>query len=96
MIKNFSKLVRDKIPEIISMNGGKVKVRFLDNDEYISALENKLMEECNEVISAEEIESKREELADVLEDIYSIFNFFGVSFEEVEEIRKDKNVTRRI
>lgn len=78
------------------MNGGKVKVRFLDNDEYISALENKLMEECNEVISAEEIESKREELADVLEDIYSIFNFFGVSFEEVEEIRKDKNVTRRI
>ena len=96
MIKNFSKLVRDKIPEIISMNGGKIKIRFLDNDEYISALENKLMEECNEVISAEEIESKREELADVLEDIYSIFNFFGVSFEEVEEIRKDKNVTRRI
>lgn len=94
MIKKFNKLVRDKIPDIINMNGGKAEIRFLNDDEYISALENKLMEECKEVISAKEIESKKEELADVLEVIYSISSFFGISFEEIEKIRKNKRILR--
>lgn len=94
MIEKINKLVRDKIPEMISANGGNAKIKFLNDDEYEHALENKLIEECNEVISAKDLESKKEELADVLEVIHSISNFFGVSFEEIEKIRESKKKSR--
>lgn len=94
MKEEINKLVRDKIPEIISANGGKTKVKFLNDDEYIHALENKLIEECSEVISAKNLESKKEELADVLEVIYSISSFFEIPFVEVEKIRESKKKSR--
>ncbi len=94
MIEKINKLVRDKIPEMISANGGNAKIKFLNDDEYKNALENKLIEECNEVISAKDLESKKEELADVLEVIHSISNFFGVSFEKIEKIRESKKKSR--
>ena len=40
----YNKLVRDKIPEIISNNGEIPIARVLDDVEYKSELENKLYE----------------------------------------------------
>lgn len=48
------------------------------------------MEECNELINATDNLSKTEELADVLEVIYSIAKFSGISLKNLEEVRKNK------
>ena len=45
MIKNYNKLVRDNIPDIIKNNGGEPIIRILDDSEYKSELEKKLYEE---------------------------------------------------
>ena len=49
-MKNFNKLVRDKIPEIIRENGETPKVRILDDVEYERELNKKLQEEVNEYL----------------------------------------------
>ena len=60
----YNKLVRDKIPNIIKNNGGEPYTRILSNDEYIENLKKKLIEECNEVVSAKAKEDTLEELAE--------------------------------
>ena len=64
-MKEFNKLVRDRIPEIIEKNGQIAYTRILTDVEYKNALEEKLKEEVNEYISDNSIE----ELADILESI---------------------------
>ena len=68
--KVFNKLVRDNIPEIILKKGGESEIRILEDAEYSDLLNKKLMEECNEVIEADDTESKKEELADDFADKY--------------------------
>lgn len=89
-MKIFNKLVRDKIPEIIKKSGGKPFTVILSPDEYSKYLNEKLLEECNELINAADNLSKTEELADVLEVIYSIAKFSGISLKNLEEVRKNK------
>ena len=89
-MKVFNKLVRDKIPEIIKKIGGEPFTFILSPDEYSKYLNEKLLEECNELISATDNLSKTEELADVLEVVYSIAKFSGISLENLEEVRKNK------
>ena len=89
-MKIFNKLVRDKIPEIIKKSGGKPFTVILSPDEYSKYLNEKLLEECNELINATDNLSKTEELADVLEVIYSIAKFSGISLKNLEEVRKNK------
>ena len=43
-MREYNKLVRDKIPEIISNNGENPKTRILDNIEYKKELLNRLEE----------------------------------------------------
>ena len=86
----MSKLVRDKIPEIIEKSGKSCKVRILDRDEYILRLEEKLGEEL-----AEYLESKEpEELADLLEVIDALIVATGHSKEEVLKIQQEKAAAR--
>lgn len=66
MERIYNKLVRDKIPEIISDNGEKPIVRILNDTEYKEALEKKLYEEYLEVIHAYG-NDRLEELADMLD-----------------------------
>ena len=42
-MREYNKLVRDKIPEIISNNGENPKIRILDNIEYKKELDRKLL-----------------------------------------------------
>ena len=89
-MKIFNKLVIDKIPEIIKKDGGKPVTVILSSDEYSKYLNDKLLEECNEAISATGNPSKIEELADVLEVVYSIAKFSGISIKKLEEVRRNK------
>ena len=85
-MKVFNKLVRDKIPEIITSKGESAKTRILDDDEYKKELDKKLLEEVNEYMTDNNVE----ELADIVEVVYGILNSMNVSIEEFENIRKAK------
>ncbi len=92
--KNFNKLVRDEIPEIIKKSGDIPTFRILDIDAYRKYLELKLTEEAKEVQEAPSTDSKIEGLADALEVIRAISESLEVPFEKVEEIRKLKRKKR--
>ena len=71
-----NKLVRDKIPEIIIKDNRKPYVRVLNDEEYKKALEDKLLEECKEVINSNGKE-RIEELETVEKDYGRVRKIFG-------------------
>jgi len=90
MQKEYNKAIRDKIPEIIKKNGKSCSFRQLQDPEFLTALEKKLMEEIDEYYESHSIE----ELADLLEVIYRIAELKGVTQKNLEQIRKQKNEER--
>lgn len=86
----YDKLVRDRIPEIIKGNGDVPVTHKANKEEYWKKLKEKLKEEVNEFLEGEE----KEELADILEVIYSICEFKNIDREELERIRKEKSKNR--
>lgn len=90
MIKTHNKLVRDLIPSIIEESNRKANVRVLTEDEYIKALEDKLLEEYKEVLLTTTRKERIEELADMLEVINSLAKIEGKSIEDVMRVAKDK------
>jgi len=84
------KLVRDKIPELIKRDN-KIPIFYIaDDQEYYSALKNKLSEELEEFLESENVE----ELADLIEVIYAIVDFRKIERIELEDIRIKKVVER--
>lgn len=67
-----NKLVRDKIPEIISRNQEVPIERVLNHNDYCNELKKKLIDEANEVFTAPNVEKMKKEIADVLEVILRI------------------------
>ncbi|MCK5021197.1 MAG: nucleoside triphosphate pyrophosphohydrolase [Candidatus Peribacteraceae bacterium] len=85
-----SKLVRDKIPDIIQ-NKGKVPITHLASDnEYLEKLKDKLVEEVDEFLES----SDKEELADILEVIHAICYYFNIDNQDLEFLRKKKSEQR--
>ena len=86
----YNKLVRDRIPEIIEASGKHCVCSILSDEEYLNKLDEKLNEEL-----AEYQESKSlEELADLLEVIRAVAVARGSSYDEVEEIQRNKATKR--
>ena len=94
MEKNYNKLVRDNIPDIIEQNGEKPVIEFLNNNDYKKELLNKLKEECNEVISAENQEELLNELADVYEVLNALAHIQNKSMDDVVKIAEQKKLKR--
>ena len=90
MIKRYNKLVRDKIPEIITKSGKTCKTEILSDEEYIKMIDLKLDEELQEYHEDKNIE----ELADLIEVIYAAANARGFSIEELESVRQAKALER--
>ena len=78
----YNKLVRDKIPEIISNNGEKPIIKTLSDDEYKKELELKLKEEVDEVLNSFG-DDRIEELGDVLEVMISLALIEGKTLEDI-------------
>lgn len=85
-MKEYNKLIRDKIPEIITSSGKQCIVEVMNETEYIDALDCKLNEELAEY----QADKSLEELADLLEVMYAIIKARGYSIEELENKRKEK------
>lgn len=86
----YNKLIRDRIPEIITKQGLTLTTRILEADEYLTELRTKLQEETNEFLTAESSSEAIEELADMLEVIHALAERHGASVQELERIRADK------
>lgn len=82
----YKKLVRDNIPQIIFQIGKTPVTHSAEDDEYEQKLNDKLQEEVQEFLSS----SDEEELADIMEVVYAIAEFKGISKETIEEIRAKK------
>lgn len=67
MTKQYDKLVRDRIPEIIESSGGICVTEILSDEDYLRMLDAKLDEEMAEYHADRNIE----ELADLMEVIRS-------------------------
>ena len=86
-MKVYNKLVRDKIPQIISAdNGKKCITRIMEDDEYLQALNIKLQEELTEYLESGSVE----ELADIEEVLRAILDAKKVSYDEFDKIRINK------
>ena len=85
-MKIFGKLVRDKIPEIITKNGETPIVRTLEKDEYKKELTKKLQEEVTEYLESYDVL----ELADIEEVLRALVELSGVSYEDFDKMRKEK------
>lgn len=86
----YNKLVRDRIPEIISQSGKTCSTRILNEKEYIKEVRQKLDEELTEYKTAENNEEALEELADLLELIHAATAVHGADFNKLEAIRQQK------
>lgn len=84
-----NKLVRDRIPEIIENDHKTCATRILDNNEYLKCLKAKLLEECHEVIEADE-DSIKKEIADVLEVLEALENTLHINHQEILSIKEKK------
>lgn len=89
-MKQYHKLVRDRIPEIIEADGKTYVCETLSDQDYLSLLDQKLNEEL-----AEYQESKSlEELADLLEVMRAVVKARGWTLEDLERVRAEKAAKR--
>ena len=82
----YNKLVRDRIPEIILQAGKNCRTKILSPEEFREAVDVKLSEELEEYITVH----SAEELADLLETVYAAADACGISRDELENIRRNK------
>ncbi|MFH5812069.1 nucleoside triphosphate pyrophosphohydrolase [Companilactobacillus sp. FL22-1] len=83
----MKKLVRDKIPEIIS---DETKFDTLSNEDYRKALRTKIAEEAQEVQRADTRANLVEELGDLEEVIRAILDDASITYEEMDSLRQAK------
>ena len=86
----YNKLVRDRIPEIITAAGSRPKSRILDEAEYTTELRRKLVEEVEEFNTSNDAE----ELADILEVLFAIATQMGIDPMLLDELRRSKKDKR--
>ena len=88
--KNFNKLVRDRIPEIIKSSGKFCTTEILSDEDYLRMIDAKLDEELAEYHKDQNIE----ELADLLEVIQAATVARGYTLEDLERVRTEKAAKR--
>lgn len=90
MSKIYNKLVRDNIPQIMLQNGAEPVTRILNDEEYFQELNKKLTEEVAEYLENYDIV----EIADIIEVLRAILELKGISYDDFEDIRKEKVRTK--
>ncbi|MFE5596235.1 hypothetical protein [Streptomyces sp. NPDC056549] len=87
------KLVRDRIPEIIRKHGSEPITYVAGPEEYRDRLREKIGEEYDELLKADERDAPGE-VADLVEATLAYAAHLGISAEQVEEIRAAKAAER--
>lgn len=87
-MKIYDKLVRDRIPEIIKNSGNHCEVEVVSDEVALEYLYKKLQEEVDELVEDKNLE----EIADVVEVLFSIGKKYGYSEEDILNRRSEKRV----
>ncbi|WP_337879227.1 nucleoside triphosphate pyrophosphohydrolase [Rheinheimera sp.] len=90
----YKKLVRDKIPSIIENDGERPEYKKVDGDTLIELLEEKILEESQEVAGAANRQERINEIADLFEVISSLCRLEDIKLQEIKAAQKAKK--RRI
>ncbi len=85
-MKIYNKLVRDRIPEIITADDKTCEIEIVSGIKKQELLEKKLLEEVNEYLEDKNLE----ELADVMEVLFGLANELGYSEEDLIKKRNEK------
>lgn len=88
------KLVRDRIPDLISAEGRTPKVQRLKGSALHDALYDKLAEEQGELLTAATPDAKKEELADMIEILIAIASMHGFDQSELMDAVARKRAER--
>ena len=87
----LQKLARDKIVEQTEAEGGTVEYRVLEDPvEFLDALTQKIVEELEEVFSAENKEELIKELADVEEVLAAFKKLVNIDQKDIDAARAEK------
>ncbi|GAA4214924.1 nucleoside triphosphate pyrophosphohydrolase [Actinocatenispora rupis] len=84
--ERHDKLVRDRIPEIVTASGARPETRVADPVEYRALLRAKLVEEMHEFLE----EENPAELVDILEVVRALAIDLSTDPEELERLREKK------
>lgn len=90
-MKEYNKLVRDKIPDIMRSNGAQPIVERIHPDSMQLHLNNKLREEVEEYLTDG---NRVEELVDILTVIFAILESKGVSLYDFMRLYSKKLESR--
>ncbi len=90
----IKELTHDKTGEMIEEKGGKVTSRFLTEEQFIDALNEKLTNEAKEVAAATTKDDKINELSDILEIVESYRKKYAITEEELKNFHNDKRTKR--
>lgn len=94
-MKEYNKLVRDRILEIIKADGIEPTSRVLTEEEYKQELLKKLVEEANEALAAgNNIDELTKELGDVWEVIEHIMKAFPLNHEKIQALKQERHEKR--
>jgi predicted house-cleaning noncanonical NTP pyrophosphatase (MazG superfamily) len=89
-----TKLVRDRIPEIVAADGENYPTATFDDMAFTYALRAKLVEETDELIHASTADDRLEEAADVLEVLIATIRLDGFDVFDLVAAREIKKVQR--
>lgn len=88
-MKEYNKLIRDRVGEAIEKDGRVAIIRTLEKQEFQDELKKKLMEEVNELLSAQG-DSIVEEMADVYEVLEHLLAVYGIKEEDLLIVKAKK------
>ena len=89
-MKRYNKLVRDKIPEILTENNKRHVYHVADPLEFEAKLKEKLQEEVSEFLE----DPCLEELADVQEVVFALLREKGWTLADLNKVRERKLSSR--
>lgn len=94
VIREYNKLIRGKVPELIRRDGQFPITRVLDRDTRRSALLNKLRDEVNNLGTADERNQILDEAADVYELLLTIISEAGYVDRDLYSHARKKRLER--
>ncbi|MET4559923.1 putative house-cleaning noncanonical NTP pyrophosphatase (MazG superfamily) [Lysinibacillus parviboronicapiens] len=90
----YHKLVRDLIPQMIEATGKTCVTSILEPNAHLREIKTKMQEEALELQEATSKIEAVEELADILELVHTALAIYGVTYEQLEQVRVLKREQR--